>query len=355
MRRRQVLAGAGFALASVVAGCIAPGESNADATPTLTDTNRYTDTDVSGDTIDCDDRVVEEWYRNDVPPQPIEVQPDIEPSGDTDAWNSRYLGKHIAESPSLSLARVDDTGLDTEALYPDEIDGPSWFSPAYFATAITSEAELERVLDADASDGGVGDAISPESVDFDESLLVFVKAGSGSSSRDHRWVRAEATDDGIHLYGYLTSPYIVTSDLTPHTSLLEVERPDHTVESVGVSYTERECRRINFTSEEGSVTPLSAWFKNATEESVTAEVTITAGDDTRVDHEITVEGRASERVTPPSRYLGVVADPDEALTVSVAVPDRNVNRQVSADAGEAETVAIRLKSNDELGISFTDE
>lgn len=67
-------------------------------------------------------------------------------------------------------------------------------------------------------------------VECSERALADVLTGAGSRSVGIRWARVEPTDDGGHLHGYWTLPYLRTADSRHRTSTVAV---DHGAEPPG--------------------------------------------------------------------------------------------------------------------------
>lgn len=191
------------------------------------------------------DTVVTPDRRIDTPPYEIErpEQPDDPSEAD---WNEEYLGDHLATSPSLEFTTV-TRRRGVLPLRQYDFDGGDF----YWAELVTSERARDALLDLDAVEDRARTRLSD--VDFDESVLVAVETGYGSGSVDHRWARVEPTENGVHLHGYYTNPYIQTDDLTTRVSLLEVARPADEVDVAQVSLTVDENRRVHFNSTEGPV------------------------------------------------------------------------------------------------------
>lgn len=221
MKRRAVVTGLGIAAATALPGC----------TQSAT---------VLGDETTMDETTAPD-SRVDEPPHEIE-SPD---SDDPEGWNDEYLGEHMATEPSLSFERIRSTRLADDALRNYE-------GEAYRVRVLRDADERDAVLDLEATDEEVRERLAE--VDFDESVLVVVESGYGSSSVDHRWARVEETADGIHLHGYYTDPFEQLSDIDSWHSVLEVECPDGGPDLARVSLTVDERRRVHFNSTEDVVT-----------------------------------------------------------------------------------------------------
>lgn len=192
MNRRTALLGLGAAIGTVSAGCL-------DHVPLLEDEPRVDD-----------------------PPAALETE------------------------PTLSFDRVSilPYGLPTHEMDPSD--------QSYVATLVTEAADLEEIVRVEDVDDDDRDRL--EAIDFDETVLVAVASGPDSSSVSHRWARVEAVDGGLHLHGEYDIPSERTDDLSPVRSVLEVERPDGSLEMARVSLTVDDDRRVHFDSTEGVVT-----------------------------------------------------------------------------------------------------
>lgn len=222
MNRRAVVVG--IATATTLPGCIQSIPDYSDDVPNET---------TMDETIEPDQRI-------DEPPHEIET-PD---ANDPEEWNEEYLGENMATEPSLAFERIESVRLaDTTLNSGDE---------AYNVRVLRDSNERDSVLDTEAVDEDTRQRL--EAVDFDESVLVVVESGYGSSSVTHRWARVEETPDAIHLHGYYTDPFEQFDDIAMWHSVLEVERPDDGVEFARVSLTVDPDRRVHFNSTEGVVT-----------------------------------------------------------------------------------------------------
>lgn len=221
MKRRAVVTGLGIAAATALSGCTQSATA-------------------PGDETTMDETTTPE-PRVDEPPHEIESPGPDDPEG----WNDEYLGEHMATEPSLPFERIRPVRLADEALRNYE-------GEAYRVRLLRDADERDAVLDLEATDGDARERLT--TVDFDESVLVVVESGYGSSSVDHRWARVEDGGDGIHLHGYYTEPYEQLSDIDAWHSVLEVERPDAGPDLARVSLTVDEHRRVHFNSTEGVVT-----------------------------------------------------------------------------------------------------
>ena len=189
---------------------------------------------------------VEEDPRVDEPPHEIERPEVSDDTAETDEeWNDHFLGEHIDEEPSLGFEVVDGVGPRFPELR--DVAGPD----EYRVHLLESSLERDATLALERADPEVRDRL--EAVDFDTHLIVVVESGYGSGSLQHRWVRAEDVDDGVHLHGYYTWPYLQTDDLTSRQSVLVVERPADGADLARVSLTVSEDRRVHVNSTEGVV------------------------------------------------------------------------------------------------------
>jgi hypothetical protein len=219
MNRRTVLAGLGVAAAAALSGCTQSAPNS------------------EGETT-MDDTTVPD-SRADEPPYEIE-SPD---SDDPEGWNDEYLGEHMPTEPSLPFERIRSARLADPSLQnPD--------GEAYHIRLLRDADERDAVLDLEATDEDARERL--EAVDFEESVLVVVESGFGSSSVDHRWARVEDAADGIHLHGYYTDPFEQLSDIDAWHSVLEVERPNAGPDLARVSLTVDERRRVHFDSTSAS-------------------------------------------------------------------------------------------------------
>ncbi|MES3517376.1 MAG: hypothetical protein PPP58_06915 [Natronomonas sp.] len=190
---------------------------------------------------DDPDPVTEE-PRIDEPPYAI-TEPD--PPGDPDGdYDELYLGRAMPTDPSRSFRRLSDARLRSDARRLTDLDAAEEFH----VRAVTDDETRAATFDTD--DAASREAV--ESVDLDESTLVVVESGYGSGSIRHRFRRAEATDDGIHLHGFYTQPFVQTDDYTSRDSTIAVDVSPPGL--VRVSLTVAPDRRVHFNSTEGVVT-----------------------------------------------------------------------------------------------------
>ena len=187
----------------------------------------------------------EESPRVDTPPHEINrPDPPDGPPGEGD-WNDDYLGETMPTEPSLSFERVSARLTERYQLSHDLAPAAYRVGLVDDASALSDHFALDRMDDADR------DALA--AVDFDTHVLAVVVSGFGSGSVSHRWARAEADDDGIHLHGYYSAPFVQTDDYTIRTSALQIERPADGVGLLRVSLTTDETTRVHFNSTEGAV------------------------------------------------------------------------------------------------------
>lgn len=175
--------------------------------------------------------------RVDQPPHEPKRPPD-----DPDEWDDHWLGEGMATEPSLSFeqfaAPLDDRQLGGSPL-PEH--------PEYAATLVSSDEELTEWVDIENAPDRL------QSVDFDSELVVILESGYGSSSVGHAWQRVEDHDDGVYLHGYYTVPIVQTEDYTARHSVVVVERTAEEGDVAHVSLTTGEDTRVNFDSTEGVV------------------------------------------------------------------------------------------------------
>lgn len=311
MNRRRLLAGAGIALSLPLGGCLSEDE-NSDSSD---DENRNPAED--GDGYES----IEDYPRVDEPPHKINS-----PEGeDPDDWNDEYLGEYMGTEPSLSFEQisVERNILQEYRLTDDEQE-------EFVVDVVEDESDRDRILDLDEAEEVTRERI--EAVDLEESVLVVVETGYGSSSVDHRWARIEGTDEGIHIHGYYIDPYEQLDDITTWLSVLEIERPDN-LDLAHVSLTIDEDRRVHFNSTEGVVTPDEdnesgrtsyIAIRNDTAESQTAYLTIRTDEDAVLEE--TVEVSPDERqlvdsqITATGEYeisLSVDEGPDTSFMFEV--------------------------------------
>lgn len=271
MNRRTILVGVGLSVTSATAalgGCLdeqatddaSPGaDSNGDDGAEGADDSEEDGAESADDGTDGDgdengvEEIVEEDPRVTEPSHDIE-RPDLpeDPHDPFDPedndWNEEYLGDQMATEPSLEFEALSTPAVTIrDTVFDAEPSGD-----VYRVRLIGDEDEYESVFDDEDADDETRDRL--RAVDFDESVLVLVESGFGSGSIGHRWARVEDGDGIAQLHGYYTDPYVLTSDLTTRTSVIELERPSGGLEFARVSLTVGENRRVHFNSTEGVVT-----------------------------------------------------------------------------------------------------
>lgn len=248
MDRRTLLAGAGLAIGPSVCGCLGTDTPEADGDDDGTE-SMETAGDENGDPEreNSSGEGATENRRVDDPPHAID--PPEPPEGSEMEWNDDYLGEQMETDPSLRFTTIPvPTGWIREA----GLGGGDSPDEEAFQVRVVTDADgyddrfLEDEMDAETRD-------RLASVDFEESVLVIVESGFGSSSVEHRWSRVEGTDKGVHLHGYHTDPYEQLDDLGTRVSVLEVERPSTELAVARVFLTVDEDRRVRFDSTEGVV------------------------------------------------------------------------------------------------------
>ncbi|WP_139169333.1 hypothetical protein [Natronobacterium texcoconense] len=261
-----------------------------------------------------------EWGRVDIPPHDIVRQPGKD---ERKAWNSDYLGEHIETEPSVSFESLPVT---KDAIRIPELQQGS--NHTYFVEILETEEELAEVVALELLPNELPAEVPEQcrerfdglrdryrKIDFDDTVLVFVASGRGSSSIEQRWARVEAANDGLHLHGYYSQPEIVTSDGTFWASLLAIDRTGIENQGARVSLTVDECNRVHFESTEGFVTLIPALVGNDWVKTATLEVRIISAD----GHE-----RVSDSVSVGSdlqwwRTLGLFGEYGESYTVEARV------------------------------------
>lgn len=262
MNRRAFLASAGSGLPTALAGCLGGSESGdgdgsgRSTTPTETPDDG---TPTSGDgtptpddgTSTSDGRggtVVEEDPRVDEPPYRIERPDPPDDPSDPEDWNELYLCENMPAEPSLPFEQLPGARVAEQALSLEHGE----HSDAYHVRVLATEEARDDALDLSASDARTRERLS--ALDFEEHALLVVESGYGSGSIEHRWKRLEDVDDGIHLYGCYTQPYVYTDDITSRSSVVLIEYPADAVELARISLTVDEDRRVHVNSTEGIVT-----------------------------------------------------------------------------------------------------
>jgi hypothetical protein len=327
MNRRALLASGCVAVSTVCAGCLGGslGVRGPDATPSC-------EPALNG-VAPGSERLVNAWEHSDVPPYDASRPADAESESE---WNPTYLGDGMATTPSLPFRRLD---LDRDQLRePATFEEPSLRS--YSVALIDSERERDRLLRT------VG-----EGTDFGETVLVLVGECCGSSSVGHEWARVEATDAGVHLYGYHRQPYVQLTDLSPRYSLLAVDRPTGgvEVEAACASLTVGERQRVHVGSTDDSITLVGAVMANDLPEPVTGRLRITtAGGDRRVDGPFSIEAMKEWK------GLGLVGQRRELLTVELTVEVLGVDLSTDHPADDG-TLGIRIRGEGDAVVGHPEE
>lgn len=185
------------------------------------------------------------------PDRPYVSEPSHEidiPEQDSDQYNEEYLGAQMPTQPSIEF---EELSVGHSVLWQDSLTDMS--GEEFWTQIIRTESARDALFDMERIDETEREQL--ESVDFEESVLVIVETGYGSSSVDHRWARVEETQEGVHLHGYHTDPREKTDDVTTWFSVLEVERPATSGPQAVVSLTVSPDRRVTFDSTNGEVSP----------------------------------------------------------------------------------------------------
>lgn len=347
MNRRRLLASAGLALTSPLAGCLggdepSPGIGTVETPPDGPFPCRSPGVEgvdaISDDGPDARKRVIDEWRRNDVPPYPIRG-PSSDGS-DTD-WNPDYLGERMPTTPSLEFEQ------HTFGIREDESDGyvPVEESWTYVVDLVTAE-DRTTVLDVERLDSRIRQRLAD--IDYVASIVVLFVDCCGMESSRHRWARVESTASGVHLHGYHTRAG--GGQLIPHTrySVLEIERPDTAVEHACVSYTVQEPTRLHVASTDGRITFVPAVLANDTGEDVEVELRIqTTTGEQRADSIFTA---FAERKW---NGIGVIGLLEEAVTVDLTIPALGVETSATYDGEFA--LGIRLTEAGEVLVGPSNE
>lgn len=325
MHRRTLLSGSASAASLALAGCLdgvhwpgtsAPGQPSCEV-------------ELNGPRPDSN-RLVEAWTRNDVPPYDV-TEPG--PSGDGGDWNPEYLGEHLPTDPTLAFEGYPlrhDRVRESVALSPET------GTHSYVVALLRTEEEARQVIN------GAVPAL-------DGSVFVFVGDCCGSSSVEHRWARVEATDAGLHLFGYLRRPRLVTADLAPRYSLLEIERPPDAVDVACASLTVAAEERVHVGSADGVVTLVPAVIANDRRENLAVRLGIsTANGETRVDETITVGADVEWK------GIGEIGEVTEAFTVDVAIDALDVDL-TAEHAGETGPLGIRIRRDGSVAVGGSNE
>lgn len=333
MNRRTVLASGGIALSSLCAGCLSGNGSNGTATPSSRSAVPVCDVALTEPGSDSD-RHVRAWSHNDVPPYDASrpEYPDRSHDEPAEQWDETYLGTNMPGSPSLEFETREISGDDVRHRF-DTSKGYD----QYRLTLLDSTERRAEVLRSEPA------------TDFEESILVLVGDCCGSGSVIHRWKRVEARPNGVHLYGFLEMPYTQTADLTSRYSLLEIERPETSVEGACASLTVAPTQRIHFGAADGTVSLVPAVVGNDTAEPVTSTVRIsTATGDVRVDDTISIE--------PGEHWqgLGTVGTVSEDFTVEFVADEIDADRETEY-AGDDGPLGIRIRADGSVAIGQSDE
>lgn len=248
MNRRDLLTEGGASLLLGVCGCTdaVQGWDTAENEQTRSDDRDERGNDEREAAYgDGDGVATEEDPRVDEPPQEIERPEPPTDYEDMLEWDDEYLGERMATTPSVPFDDVGGRSILRESRLLNEGD------VEYLVDVVGSEADRNERLDLVLAGTETRDRI--EAVDFDESVLIVVESGFGSSSVEHRWMRAEARSDALHLHGYYTVPYERLDDSRSRASVLAVECSSADVDYARVSLTTDEDRRVHFNSTEGVV------------------------------------------------------------------------------------------------------
>lgn len=209
MNRRTFLTASGTALTTPFSGC-------------LSDSNKNSNANISDNRSDGrntqEGKIIEEDPRVDIPPHEINT-PKVKDHDDFDPndWNDDYLGEHMEQEPSLSFDVLLQSSSNMTIL-KDELE---WNEGSYLVKLVANKNDYEEVFNLDGIDEETQEQLT--AVDFNESMLVVVESGWGSSSIQHQWVRVIDVEEGLHCHGYYTKPYEVTSDLASQLLVLEIE------------------------------------------------------------------------------------------------------------------------------------
>lgn len=179
--------------------------------------------------------------RVDEPPYSITV-PDVEDEG---AWDDTYLCGGMETDSEVDMERLD-------VPVPFSLTNASLDENEYRIQLIATPERRDE-----AFDNGVADGLSE--IDFDTHVLLIVESGYGSGSVQHHWGRidTETTEDAtaLHIHGCYTDPVVQTDDITSHSSVLKVKRPElNSPLYARASLTVEPARRVTFNSTEGVVT-----------------------------------------------------------------------------------------------------
>ncbi|WP_159903568.1 hypothetical protein [Salinirussus salinus] len=337
MRRRDVLATAGFALSGSLAGCLASDSEPATATDrprggvVCRSEDRWAETEpVETHVIDDRraNRHARQWERCDLPPNAGAIE---HPDADTAAeWNADYLGEGIATEPSVPFETTTRAVRETNWISGDS---------SYVADVLDSE-DAEPSVET----GEFGDLIRRrvEDTDFSESVLVFVGDCCGMPTSGQGWARVEASGGTLHLHGYRKRPYGGPQVPAGLYSLIEVERPAAELDVACVSYNHAQQTRLHFDSTDGPLSFLRAGIANDREEDVTVEMELTADGEKRVDSSFPVSARGRWN------RIGTVGLPGTTFQVDVRIDSLGVDR--SETYAQSESLGFRIRRDGTLDI-----
>ena len=343
MDRRSLLTGVGSVVTMVpVAGCQSGETDSAKTTNNTTTENTAQNSDTEegiSEAANCEDRTVEEWARNDIPPHEI-VRPE-----ESD-WKEHYLGENIEQDPTLSFEELPLSRTLLDGLRSEFVEKSSESGHEYFATVLTDDDDIGAYVDIDALSDDDKEILTR--IDFEKSAVVLVFFGAGSSSVTHQWVRVEPDSDGVHLHGYYTRPEMRNLISVPlRFSAIKVDRPDREIHFARVSFTQSACTRVHFDSRDGRVTLLTATFSSERDDAVTAAVRITtATGEVRVDDELEIDGTADHG--PVITSFGEVG---ETYMITVKIDALGIDVTKEYHATEPDGFEITLHEDDDVTIS----
>lgn len=203
------------------------------------------DADAASDPDGTADDVVTEEPRVDEPP--YEIEPQSPPADEADDWDEHYLGRDIAEEPSLEFDPLDGV-RPRETLAWDRNGTDQQFR----VQALETASEVETVFDLEAAETDTKARL--EDVDFERQCVLVVESGFGSGSVRHEWQRVEPADGVLEVHGYYATPFEQTDDITARHSVLVSDRPPETgFEYTRVFLTVDPDTRVRFNSTEGTV------------------------------------------------------------------------------------------------------
>jgi len=275
--RRTVITSVGVVLTGLAAGC-------------LDETSAPEDEASTDDSATDEPEIITEEPRVDEPPHEIDPPERSDDPDEESAWNPNYLGEQMETEPTLSFDSLENVRLAESALddgHGGDITSPEGIEPEtadsdegeinssgeledgadsaddeeeateetgpegeYAVHLIDNTDDLSDAVDLEASSEDTSETL--EEIDFEDTVVVIVESGWGSSSVIHQWARVEADEDAISLHGYYTDPEIGTTDYTTRHSVLTVERPDD-LEFARMSLTTSPDRRVHVNSTEGVV------------------------------------------------------------------------------------------------------